>query len=111
MVRTGQSITDFVDTLPDQHATPELHIACSDTEKFPLMERLSAFAKTHYDHKDLTLIDGVRVRTIDGWWLVRASNTEAALVVRAEGTSVDALDRLVKNIETALGIAGLNWRA
>ena len=111
MVRTGQSITDFVDTLPDQHATPELHIACSDIEKFPLMERLSAFAKTHYDHKDLTLIDGVRVRTIDGWWLVRASNTEAALVVRAEGTSVDALDRLVKNIETALSIAGLNWRA
>ena len=111
MVRTGQSITDFVDTLPDQHATPELHIACSDTEKFLLMERLSAFAKTHHDHKDLTLIDGVRVRTVDGWWLVRASNTEAALVVRAEGTSVDALDRLVKNIETALGIAGLNWRA
>ena len=111
MVRTGQSITDFVDTLPDQHATPELHIACSDTEKFPLMERLSAYAKTQHDHKDLTLIDGVRVRTIDGWWLVRASNTEAALVVRAEGTSVDALDRLVKNIETALGIAGLNWRA
>ena len=111
MVRTGQSITDFVDTLPDQHATPELHIACSDTEKFPLMERLSAFVKTHYDHNDLTLIDGVRVRTIDGWWLVRASNTEAALVVRAEGTSVDALDQLVKNIETALGIAGLNWRA
>ena len=111
MVRTGQSITDFVDTLPDQHATPELHIACSDTEKFPLMERLSAYAKTQHDQKDLTLIDGVRVRTIDGWWLVRASNTEAALVVRAEGTSVDALDRLVKNIETALGIAGLNWRA
>ena len=111
MVRTGQSITDFVDTLPDQHATPELHIACSDTEKFPLMERLSAFAEAHYDQKDLILIDGVRVRTIDGWWLVRASNTEAALVVRAEGTSVDALDRLVKNIETALSKAGLNWRA
>ena len=111
MVRTGQSITDFVDGLPDQHATPELHIACSDTEKFPLMERLSAFAKSHYDHKDLTLIDGVRVRTMDGWWLVRASNTEAALVVRAEGNSVEALDRLVKNIETALGAAGLNWQA
>jgi phosphomannomutase len=111
MVRTGQSITDFVDGLPDQHATPELHIACSDTEKFPLMERLSTFAKSHYDHDHLTLIDGVRVRTVDGWWLVRASNTEAALVVRAEGNSIEALDRLVKNIETALGAAGLNWQA
>jgi len=111
MVRTGQSITDFVDRLPEQHATPELHIACSDTEKFPLMERLSAFAKSHYDPSHLTLIDGVRVRTIDGWWLVRASNTEAALVVRAEGSTIDALDRLVKNIETALSAAGLNWQA
>ena len=111
MVRTGQSITDFVDRLPDQHATEELHIACSDTEKFPLMERLSAFAKSHYDHDCLTLIDGVRVRTADGWWLVRASNTEASLVVRAEGNSIATLDKLVKNIETALGAAGLNWQA
>ena len=111
MVRTGQSITDFVDTLPVQHATPELHIDCADTEKFVLMERLLAYAKTQYEQENLTLIDGVRVRTMDGWWLVRASNTEATLVVRAEGSSIKALDRLVKNIETALGAAGLNWQA
>ena len=43
-----------------------------------------------------------------GWY---ASNTEATLVVRAEGSSIKALDRLVKNIETALGAAGLNWQA
>ena len=111
MVRTGQSITDFVDNLPNQHATPELHIACSDTEKFPLMERLSTFAKSNYNQDQITLIDGVRVRTKDGWWLVRASNTEAALVVRAEGNSIKALDRLVKNIEAALRAAGLEWQA
>jgi phosphomannomutase len=110
MIRTGQSITDFIDNLPDQHATPELHIKCSDTEKFLLMERLAAFAKSNYDHGHLTLIDGVRVRTVDGWWLVRASNTEAALVVRAEGSTKDGLDRLVKNIEAALGAAGLTWQ-
>jgi phosphomannomutase len=67
--------------------------------------------KTSYDSRDLTLIDGVRVRTGDGWWLVRASNTEAALVVRAEGSNPDALDRLVKNIESALAVAGMDWRA
>ena len=71
----------------------------------------STFAKSHYNHDRLTLIDGVRVRTTNGWWLVRASNTEAALVVRAEGKSIEALDRLVKNIETALGAAGLTWQA
>ena len=75
------------------------------------MERLLAYAKTQYEQENLTLIDGVRVRTMDGWWLVRASNTEATLVVRAEGSSIKALDRLVKNIETALSAAGLNWQA
>ena len=111
MVNTGQSITDFVDSLPQQHATPELHITCSDTKKFPLMERLSTFAKSNYDHDNLTFIDGVRVRTKDGWWLVRASNTEAALVVRAEGKSIEALERLIKNVEAALSAAGLDWQA
>ena len=111
MVSTSQSITDFIDRLPNQHATPELHIACSDTEKFLFMERLSTFAKSNYDHDHLTLIDGVRVRTKYGWWLVRASNTEAALVVRAEGDSIEALNKLVKNIEAALCAAGLNWQA
>lgn len=110
MVRTGESITDFVDTLPAQHVTPELQIACSDNEKFCLVERLAAHVKTIYEDRDLTLIDGVRVRTIDGWWLVRASNTEAALVVRAEGTCTDALGKLVKNIESALAAVGMNWR-
>ena len=57
------------------------------------------------------MIDGVRVRSIDGWWLVRASNTEAALIVRAEGNSKDALDKLIKNIETALAAVGKIWRA
>jgi phosphomannomutase len=110
-VRSGQSITDFVDKLPTQHATPEMHIGCPDTEKFLLIKRLAAHVKTIYRSQDLTLIDGVRARTSYGWWLVRASNTEAALVVRAEGSSPDALDRLVKNIESALAAAGMNWRA
>ena len=88
-----------------------MHIACSDTEKFLITARLAAHVKTSYDSRDLTLIDGVRVRTGDGWWLVRASNTEAALVVRAEGRNPDALDRLVKNIESALAFAGMEWRA
>ena len=72
---------------------------------------VSFFSKSNYDHDHLNLIDGVRARTKDGWWLVRASNTEAVLVVRAEGNSIEALDNLVENIETALGAAGLNWQA
>ncbi len=111
MLQTGQSITDFNDTLPKQYATPELHIECDDTKKFLVVDRLSAYVKTIYNTNDVTLIDGVRVRTKEGWWLVRASNTEAALVVRAEGHNVKALNILIKNIETALAASGLIWHA
>ena len=55
-------------------------------------------------------IDGVRVRNDDGWWLVRASNTEAALVVRAEGKTPDTLNKLVGQIESALAGSGLTWQ-
>ena len=53
MVRTGQSITDFVDTLPVQHATPELHIDCADTEKFVFMERFQPMPKPNMSKKTL----------------------------------------------------------
>jgi phosphomannomutase len=109
MAKTGQSITDFVDRLPPQHATPELRIDCPDDVKFSIINRIADYVKTQTDPMNLTLIDGVRVRINDGWWLVRASNTEAALVARAEGKTPAVLARLVKDIETALAAAGLEW--
>jgi phosphomannomutase len=110
MAKTGQSITDFVDGLPPQHATPELRIDCPDDQKFGVIDRLATEAKTRFDEESLSLIDGVRVRNDDGWWLVRASNTEAALVARAEGKTPEILDTLVGQIEDALAGAGLAWQ-
>ena len=85
MAKTGQSITEFIDSLPPQYATPELRIDCPDDEKFSVMEQIAKHVKMKTASTNVTLIDGVRVRLDDGWWLVRASNTEAALVARAEG--------------------------
>ena len=110
MAKTGQSITDFVDGLPPQHATPELRIDCPDDQKFGVIDRLATEAKARFGEESLSLIDGVRVRNDDGWWLVRASNTEAALVARAEGKTPEILDRLVGQIEDALAGAGLIWQ-
>ncbi|MDA9193710.1 hypothetical protein N9P08_00525 [Alphaproteobacteria bacterium] len=50
------------------------------------------------------------MRNDDGWWLVRASNTEAALVARAEGKTPENLNKLVGQIEDALAGAGLTWK-
>ena len=109
MTKTGQSITDFIDSLPPQYATPEIRIDCPDDEKFGVMERIAKHVRMKTASKNVTLIDGVRVRIDDGWWLVRASNTEAALVARAEGKTPAILAELVKDIEAALATAGLKW--
>lgn len=111
MAKTGESITDFTDSLSVQHATPEMRIDCPDAEKFGVMERLSTYAKSAVPAANLNLIDGVRVRSDRGWWLIRASNTEAALVARAEGKSAAILTQLVTDIETTLAAAGLQWTA
>ena len=109
MAKTGQSITNFMDKLPSQHATPELRIECPDDAKFGVIDRLADYVKTQPNLIDVTLIDGIRVRIDEGWWLVRASNTEAALVARAEGKTPAVLARLIKDVEAALATAGLEW--
>ena len=110
MVKGGQSITEFMDSLPEQHATPELRIDCPDTVKFDTMEKIRAHVLSGHDATNVNSIDGVRVRSGDGWWLIRASNTEAALVARAEAADRAALDRLLGDIETTLAAAGLDWK-
>ena len=109
MAKTGQSITDFIDSLPPQYATPELRIDCPDNAKFGVMEKIAKHVSMKTESANITLIDGVRVRIDDGWWLVRASNTESALVARAEGKTPTILAKLVKDIEAALATAGLKW--
>ena len=109
MAKTGQSITEFIDSLPPHHATPELRIYCPDDEKFSIMEQVANYVSKKTASTNVTLIDGVRVRSDNGWWLLRASNTEAALVARAEGKTPEILAKLVKDIEAALATSGLKW--
>ena len=109
MAKTGKSITDFIDRLPPHHATPELRIDCPDDAKFDVMQQIANNVSMRTASTNVTLIDGVRVRINDGWWLLRASNTEAALVARAEGKTPAILAKLVKDIEAALATAGLKW--
>jgi phosphomannomutase len=74
------------------------------------MDVLASFASTRFgddDMSNISLVDGIRVRSASGWWLVRASNTEAALVARAEGTSQSALDGLIADLRETLRQADL----
>ncbi|MFP6791784.1 MAG: phosphomannomutase/phosphoglucomutase, partial [Pseudomonadales bacterium] len=88
----GDSLADLLANFPTSVATPEIHVAVKDSEKFSLIETLVETA----DFKDATLttIDGLRVDFADGWGLVRASNTEPALTLRFEADSDESLENI-----------------
>jgi phosphomannomutase len=59
------------------------------------------------DVESVNATDGVRVNTADGWWLLRASNTQDVLVARAESDTTEGLDRLLALIDEQLALSGL----
>jgi len=91
--------------LPRLVTTPEMRFACGEDRKFQVV----AEVKSRLDVAGATVnaIDGVRVDTADGWWLLRASNTQGALVARCEGASVDGLKRLRAALTAQLAASGI----
>jgi len=107
--RSGDTLADFIDRLPESFTTPECHIACPDDEKFSVMEQLSRQMSELMPTDQINLTDGVRLNDETGWCLVRASNTEGALIVRAEGHDESALNRFIDLIRGQLATAGIIW--
>ena len=88
---SGRSFADLVDSIPRYYATPETRLACPDDRKFEVVDALKREFATRYKVID---IDGARVEFGDGWGLVRASNTQPALVVRFEARSPERLEAI-----------------
>ncbi|MBB3360062.1 MULTISPECIES: phosphoglucomutase/phosphomannomutase PgmG [unclassified Novosphingobium] len=103
--RLGQSINDLRGAMPDTIATPELRFAVDEARKFTAVDEVKA--RLEAQGADMVAIDGVRVTTPDGWWLLRASHTQAVLVARAESESEAGLARLMQQIDTQLALSGL----
>ena len=87
-----QKIDDIFMAFPILPATPELKIAVPDAEKFALIQQL--IEKGDFQNGKPTTIDGLRVDFSKGWGLVRASNTSAALTLRFEAESEEALEKI-----------------
>ena len=96
VARAGK-LSSLTEPLPKMHSTPELRIEVPEEKKFRIVKLASKFLENSSADVDTT--DGVRVTTKDGWWLLRASNTSAALVARAESDTKDGLDRLKAMID------------
>jgi phosphomannomutase len=105
LARAEQSLADMLDGLPRAFNTPELRLDCDEARKFAVVEEVKERLKRR--GADVVDIDGVRVRTEDGWWLMRASNTQAVVVVRAESSSPAGLERLKQQLAAELAPSGL----
>lgn len=89
---SGQSLADLRDSLPVMINTPEIRFPCADTRKFAVVEEVAA--RLAASGADVNDADGVRVNTADGWWLLRASNTQDVLVARCESAHAEGLAAL-----------------
>jgi phosphomannomutase len=103
--RSAESIADLRDRLPQVVNTPELRFPCAEQRKFAVVAEVRD--RLRASGADLVDIDGVRVTTADGWWLLRASNTQAVLVARAEARDQVGLDRLKRVLEHELAQSGV----
>ncbi len=97
---SGKTLTQLRSEMPVSVATPELRFPVDDTRKFAVVDEVAARLATDGATVDTT--DGVRVKTDDGWWLLRASNTQDVLVARAEAQDQAGLDALVAAIDAQL---------
>ena len=102
---SGKSLTQIMDEMPQSVATPELRFAVAAERKFAVIEEVRERLVAAGARVDQT--DGVRVSTGDGWWLLRASNTQDVLVARAEAKDQLGLDRLVGQVDGALARSGV----
>ena len=107
--RREKGLVGFLDNLSEFYASPEIRIDCEDNIKFSIIEKIQNAVVKNYKNSDLLTIDGIRASSEKGWWLIRASNTQAALIARAEGVNQKGLIFLLQEIEKYLTQSGIDW--
>jgi phosphomannomutase len=101
----GRSLSAIRDAMPNMINTPELRFQVDESRKFAVVDEI--LARLEAEGATVNRTDGARVNTPDGWWLLRASNTQDVLVARAEAQDQAGLDRLMAQIDAQLAASGL----
>jgi phosphomannomutase/phosphoglucomutase len=97
MGKSGKKVSELLEGIPETYVTPEIRVDCPDNIKFQIVQRATEDFRQGYHVID---VDGMRVQFPDGWGLLRASNTQPALVLRFEATSQSRLEEIRGIIET-----------
>jgi phosphomannomutase len=103
--KLDKSVTELRSEMREMINTPEMRFQVDEARKFAVIDEVLARLKA--EGADVNNTDGARVNTEDGWWLLRASNTQDVLVARAEASSKEGLDRLMAQIDAQLAASGL----
>lgn len=99
---TGKKVSELLAGVPHAFSTPEIRVDCPDDMKFELVARVRDELRSEYEIND---IDGLRIEFPDGWGLLRASNTQPALVLRFEARSEERLAEIRSLIESRIADA------
>jgi phosphomannomutase len=102
---SGRGLSELVDQMPKSVATPEMRFPVEESRKFAVVREV--LDRLQVAGADVNAVDGARVNTADGWWLLRASNTQDVLVARAEAKDEAALGRLVDQLDEQLAKSGV----
>jgi len=104
VARSDESLAQMRDKLPSLVNTPEARFPCAENRKFAIIQEIKE--RLRKAGAEVNDIDGVRVQSADGWWLLRASNTQDLLVARCESTTPVGLEKLKRSLAEALQAAG-----
>jgi phosphomannomutase/phosphoglucomutase len=99
LANSAKPLSALLADLPKTVSTPEIRVDCPDERKFQIAQKATEYFRQHYPVID---IDGVRVQFADGWGLIRASNTQPALVLRFEAQSEAKLKEYRALVENKL---------
>ena len=97
---SNKSLSKIFNNMEKSFNTPELRFNSTETEKFMIVKKLKKILKK--EKKKFIAIDGVRYSTKEGWWLVRASNTQNIIVARCEAYSKENLNKVKLNLRKNL---------
>lgn len=104
LTNSQEDLSDMLASVPQYYATPEIRVKSTDEEKFAIVEEARKHFASQYEVID---IDGVRVLFPDGWGLIRASNTGPELILRCEGCTPEALEKISKEVFSFVENKGL----
>ena len=104
----NKKLSEIIDKYPKTFSTPETRFDVEEIKKFKIIEDIKK-RLDNYDGKIID-IDGIRVETDDGWFLMRASNTQNQLTCRVEATSKKGLMKLINIVENQLQLSDVNYK-